>query len=96
MYPSKMEGLSYQVDGWKLIWTIRDQTGKRDRWELYHVAEDPREQTDLAGREPARLAELQKLMTEARRAQQRIKVEGVRTTLDPETLKALKSLGYVE
>ena len=45
--------------GWKAV--VFHPPGKpfaEDRWELYHVANDPNELHDLAAREPAKLAEL--------------------------------------
>ncbi len=55
------------ADGWKAVVLHRPTTWEffkqwkfeDDRWELYHVAVDPNELHDLAGQEPARLAELQ-------------------------------------
>src|SRR5262249_34964773 len=38
-----------------------DRPFERDRWELYHVAEDPSETRDLAAAEPERLRALQEL-----------------------------------
>jgi arylsulfatase len=46
-------------DGWEAVTLHRPQTPyKDDRWELYHLAEDPTELHDLAEAEPERLAEL--------------------------------------
>jgi hypothetical protein len=40
----------------------------KDKWELYHITKDFSEANDLAGKEPERLAELQKVFDEQARA----------------------------
>ena len=42
----------------------------KDKWELYHITKDFSEADDLAGKEPERLAELQKVFDEQARANQ--------------------------
>ena len=50
---------SYYRDGWKAVARHRRMTSfGDDTWELYHLADDPGETVDLAGRHPERLAEL--------------------------------------
>ena len=44
--------------GWKLI---APERGERPA-ELYHLGEDPNERVDLAGREPARVAAMQRAL----------------------------------
>ncbi|MDH7568397.1 MAG: arylsulfatase [Armatimonadota bacterium] len=46
-------------------WKLVTAAGRPD--ELYHLAEDPNETTDLAGREPQRVAALRKVLEEQRR-----------------------------
>ncbi|MEU4804164.1 arylsulfatase [Actinosynnema sp. NPDC023587] len=49
----------YYADGWKIVTRHRPGTPYDDsEWELYHVAEDPTETTDVAAEHPAKLAEL--------------------------------------
>lgn len=56
-------------DGWKAVTAhyapypnaVEQRSFEDDRWELYHVAEDPSECTDLAAAEPEKLRELQAL-----------------------------------
>ena len=61
------------VDGWKAVslhgqrmpWDVNSVTPfEDDVWELYHVAEDFSESTDVAGKYPEKLAELQKIFDE--------------------------------
>ena len=53
---------SLRDGAWKIL-----SNAKRDRFELYDLAQDPSEKVDLANREPERLAELRKAL-ESRRA----------------------------
>jgi arylsulfatase A-like enzyme len=46
------------ADGWKLIRFFFDGPGQAHRYELYHLAEDVGEATDLSQREPERVAEM--------------------------------------
>ena len=96
MYPSKIEGLSYQADGWKLIWTMQDSTGKRDKWELYYAGHDGREKTNLLRANPELADKLRTALKELRAQYAAEQVEGVKATLSPDTLDALRSLGYVD
>lgn len=56
-------------DGWKALvlhksrpWAMdADRTWAEDKWELYHVARDPGETTDLAARHPAKLKQMRDL-----------------------------------
>ncbi|WP_026425970.1 arylsulfatase [Actinokineospora inagensis] len=49
----------YYADGWKIVTRHRPGTPYDDsEWELYHVATDPTETTNVAARHPEKLAEL--------------------------------------
>lgn len=61
VYIAHRSGQAIQREGWKLI-AFANGTS-----ELYHLAEDPYETTDLAGREPGRLATLKALLAEMRK-----------------------------
>lgn len=50
-------GTAVQVDGWKLVQNDRDPRSAH-AWELYHLAEDLREETDLALAEPEKVQDL--------------------------------------
>ncbi len=61
------------VDGWKAVtlhgnrmpWDVNSVSPfENDKWELYHVAEDFSESTDLAAKYPEKVAELQKIFEE--------------------------------
>ena len=73
--------------GWKLIITPRPEGRRR---ELFHLAADPREQTNLAESEPERLAELERLID----AFWTIDTPDAR--VDPAMRDALRSLGYID
>ena len=96
MYPSKVEAVSYQTDGWKLIWILQDARGKKDVWELYYTAHDGREKTNVLPLHPKFVAALRQTMDELRKDYTAKQVEGAKSMLDAETLEALRSLGYVE
>jgi arylsulfatase A-like enzyme len=95
-YPSKMDGIAYERDGWKLIWTRQDRSGKRDRYELYNTLEDPFEQVDLAASEPARLAQLIEEAQSRRGEFGRHSFKPTDASLDEATRKALENLGYAQ
>ncbi|MHC5538928.1 hypothetical protein ACYOEI_11970 [Singulisphaera rosea] len=61
VYIAHRSGQSIQREGWKLI-AFANGTS-----ELYHLADDPYETTDLARREPGRLATLKALLAEIRK-----------------------------
>ncbi|GAA3861630.1 arylsulfatase [Saccharothrix violaceirubra] len=49
----------YYADGWKIVTRHRPGTPYDDsEWELYHIAEDPTETTNVAAEYPEKLAEL--------------------------------------
>ena len=54
------------LDGWKLIETDARRDAKA-KVELFHLDGDPSETTDLAGREPQRVEQLQGVLAELRR-----------------------------
>jgi arylsulfatase A-like enzyme len=79
---------SIQVGPWKLIASDRGET------ELYHVAEDPDELRDLSGSHPE---ERDRLEARLRRfAPTFDPAESGEPTIDEETERALRELGYVE
>lgn len=52
-------GRALRSGPWKLIYFFED-----DRYELYHILQDPGEQTDLAGQEEVKLNEMKKLLSQ--------------------------------
>ncbi len=76
------------LDGWKLI---LDENG---RPELFHIPDDPMEETDLADEMPERVAELRKLIEAWDNHCQRASAE--QAGLSDDDREALKSLGYLE
>ena len=102
MYPSKIEGMSLESDGWKLIRTIQMQRsrgfpmGVRDGWALFDISRDPGEHNNAAGANPVILERLKQTMLNLRKMFDAQAVEGKDTDLDEETREALRSLGYVE
>lgn len=80
-----------EADGWRLI---RYNDGDEL---LFHLDEDPTESTDLAEREPAKLAELGELLErlEAGQRERRERLGAGRIgPMSPERLRALEALGY--
>lgn len=93
-----MESIAGQLDfGWAPLFGIRTQTEKYIRApkrELYDVAHDPRELTNLLpGAEvPAASVAFAEARIDSVRATER---EAARAELDPETRAAIEALGYV-
>lgn len=84
---------------------VRFGTWKAVRWlgnsreELYDLARDPGERSDLAPSSPPELAEARRLLAafeaESRKARARLRIEQrEEAPLDAETLKRLRALGY--
>jgi arylsulfatase A-like enzyme len=102
MYPSKIEGMSLEADGWKLIRTIEMQPnrgfprGRRDAWEIYDMSRDPGEQENVVRFNPETLETTRKQLEALRSKFDVSGLEGKDADLDEETREALRSLGYVE
>ncbi|GIW40281.1 MAG: hypothetical protein KatS3mg076_0858 [Candidatus Binatia bacterium] len=64
--------------------------------ELYDLASDPREQTNLAATDTERLAELRKRLEEWERDRQNRARKAPEVELDPATERRLRLLGYVD
>ena len=75
---------------WKLVWN------SLGHHHLFDVASDPGEDRDLGSEQPERLAAMSERL--ARYVESLPKPTGARPArpVDPETAKALRSLGYVE
>jgi arylsulfatase A-like enzyme len=81
------------ADGWKLHW------GDDGRFELYHLAQDPGENTDLADVEEhrGRSAALEKMLTDLIDEYHRERSSAEPSPkIDAETRRELEALGYVE
>jgi hypothetical protein len=101
-YPSKIEGLSFEANAWKLIRVIEMQPsrgfprGKRDTWELYDLTRDPGELENVVRFNPELVSSARERMESLREKFDASGLEGKDTDIDEETLEALRSLGYVE
>ncbi len=82
----------------KIIAHWRREQGEEMRVELYDLDRDPREQLDLASREVQQVEELQRaLQAWVRAAREQAKHLGESGfEQDPEMVRALKSLGYIQ
>ncbi|MEM9380856.1 MAG: sulfatase [Planctomycetota bacterium] len=78
---------SWTAEGWKLI--VRDGAAP----ELYHVAEDPRERTNLAEAQPERLASMRAEL-EAVESRMQALQRGEAADLDAQARDVLGGLGY--
>ena len=76
------------LDGWKLI------LDENRRPELFHIPDDPMEETDLAGEMPKRVAELRTFVQEWDERYRR--AAGAEAALSDDDRDALKSLGYLD
>jgi len=89
---SKRELESLRLGDWKLV------VGPEGA-ELYDLARDPLERTDLSGRETARVAEMKASLAERADASRRFlghARRGVPVEPDPATRQRLRALGYVD
>jgi arylsulfatase A-like enzyme len=89
---SKRELESLRLGDWKLV------VGPEGE-ELYDLARDPLERTDLSAREPARVAEMKASLAERVAASRRFLSQtrrGVPVEPDPATRRRLRALGYVD
>lgn len=99
-YPTKMEGTSYEADGWKLIYTKQSKgqppnvKPKQNAWELYYTRQDPCERINLVQIEPKRLVEMRGKMEKRRAELDKAKVNCNRPGLDEQTDRELRGLGY--
>ncbi|MHC4741726.1 MAG: sulfatase [Planctomycetota bacterium] len=84
---------------WKYIYTkkslLRD-VKKFGHEELYNLQDDPKELLDLSDRDNGRASSLQARMDFFRKLCSARRLKRVEAGLDPETLRNLKSLGYLE
>ena len=69
-------------------------TAEKNSWQLYDLASDPGERTDLAASRPRELAEMQGLLRRWRAGLHPIGATAA--TLDAETEERLRSLGYLK
>ena len=77
---------SWRQDGWKLV-----REPGRDR--LFHVAEDPGEQTDLAAEAPEELSRLGKALERALAGFQAL-AAGSEVEVQGELLEWMRQMGY--
>lgn len=78
---------SCRDDGWKVIYHyFRGKTSNGARYQLFNLAVDPFEQTDLADRDPANLHRMMQLLAG------RLEAQGAQYPVDPATRLPLKPL----
>lgn len=77
---------------WKLV-----RRGHRDApdWGLYRLSQDPGERVDLCLAEPDTLALLRSYLLATLASLEQERLDLMRTTLDQETLRQLRDLGYI-
>jgi arylsulfatase A-like enzyme len=78
---------------WKLIVSVSNPWFARDRIALFHLPDDPRETRNVAGEHPEIVAELRPHLDRWVQAGAWRKVDA---DVDPEEVRRLKALGYVE
>lgn len=86
------------ANGWKAVvfhgrwpWDMKSLTPdfSHDRWELYNLDADPNETSDLAAKDPQRLAELKQLLEEEARAHNVFPLDDSTTALVAKNMKRL-------
>jgi arylsulfatase A-like enzyme len=95
--PHDTESFAIDDGEWKLVRNTKRPRGGPE-FELYDVAQDPLDQTDLAAQHPDVVARLSKALDGWRQMAQaaRLKPDAeAAKTLTPEQLQRLRSLGYV-
>jgi arylsulfatase A-like enzyme len=95
-YPSKIVGESLQMGGFKMIHTVQDRRGKRDVWELYDVQRDPGERDDRIEASPEQVAAYRQRLDQLQEETARAAHATRKTTLDEETERTLRALGYLQ
>lgn len=92
--PLDVQSYSIQRGAWKLIRYERGATDRRE--ELYDVERDPAEQRNLLGAEPEVAAQLQGILERWVSTHSRSLVgRKVGSSVDDETMRQLRALGYV-
>ncbi len=82
--------------GWKLITANAGNPRGLAETELYNLLTDPKEKTNLAARDSARVAALKKDLATLRDSSRASAVSGVTGAIDSADLERLKALGYVD
>jgi arylsulfatase len=87
---------SIRTADWKLIVANEGNPRGLAPVELYDLRADPRETTNVADKEPARVAELRRDLETLRAASRASAVKGTTGTIDAADEERLRALGYLE
>src|SRR5262245_52185467 len=96
--PDLREAAAITSGGYKLIHNRKRKPGLPE-YALYHVAVDPREQTDLAARHPDIVARLARVLDAWHKSalQARLKPDSdAAATMTPDQIERLRALGYIK
>ncbi len=90
-YPDRLEEdwKAWIAEGYKLQWNAAGDH------RLFDLSRDPREEEDLAARQPERVAELSRALERFEAALPEAPTGGTPTPVDADTVRALRSLGYL-
>ena len=84
---------------WKLIHTGKEWTDNIKEYELFDIATDPLEKTNLIGRNPVAAEYLKDRLSKWAHSQKKlanIGIEGIEKTLTKEEIDELRALGYIK
>jgi len=87
---------SIRTEEWKLVVANEGNPRGLAPVELYDMAADPGEKSNLAGKEPGRVAELRRDLEALRTAARTSAVKGSTGTIDAADEERLRALGYLE
>lgn len=95
-YPTKVVGESLEMAGFKMIHTVQDRKGKRGVWELYDMQRDPGERDDRIDESSERVETYRRRLAQLQEETARAAHATRKTTLDEETERTLRALGYIQ
>lgn len=100
MFREKIQALSLETDGWKIIWHIElkkfrglNRREARNEWRLYYTRQDVGERINMRVVDAGEFAKMKRKLGQVRAEKKKAQPPGLRVSIPPETLEILKTLG---
>lgn len=100
MFREKIQAVSLETDGWKIIWHIELKKFKglnrreaKNEWRLYYTRQDVGERINLSNVDAGEFANMKRKLGRVRAEKKKAQPPGLRVSIPPETLEKLKTLG---